>query len=140
MTTTAHGRARYVKGCRCGVCREANRAYQRRYRATKLRPVPDVSADTAPPEQAPRHGRLQRIGRSTVVADAVQRQLDDTGAAERRPGLAAAAIKLAELLDNPLAVPQHPQAAGRLVALLGLLAREERHGGRLAAVRSLTER
>ena len=132
MTTTPHGRARYTKGCRCGVCREANRAYGRKYRARRvIHAVPDAQADTedtAGTEQ-PQTG---------IVVAAVQAQLDDLGTAEHRPGLAAIAVKLAELLDNPLALPQHPAAAGRLVELLVKLTREQRRGGRLAAVRDMT--
>jgi hypothetical protein len=36
----------------------------------------------------------------------------------RRPGLAAAAVALAEILDNPRAVSSQPAAAKVLVALL----------------------
>jgi len=127
MTTTAHGRGRYTRGCRCAVCRRANREYARKRRATKLRAVPELAAQ---PEQPA----------SGVVVAAVQAQIDRLGAAESRPGLAAIAVCLAELLDNPHAVPQHPAAAGRLVELLGKLAQDQRRGGRLAAVRDMTDR
>lgn len=138
-TQTPHGRARYTKGCRCGVCREANRAYQRRYRAEKLKPVPDLPAAAKPAETREFGGDTwTRIESSNVVAEAVQRQLDELGVQERRPGLAAVALRLAELLDNPLALPQHPSAAGRLVEILGQLSKDTQRRGKLAAVRSLT--
>lgn len=34
----AHNRTGYVGGCRCPVCREANRVYQRRYYRRRHRP------------------------------------------------------------------------------------------------------
>lgn len=128
--TLAHGRARYTKGCRCGECRAANRAYQARYRATKLHAVPPAQQSAG----------MQRIETSTAVVDAVRAQLEDLGAFQRRPGLAAIAVRLAELLENPLALPHHAAAAHRLVELLGRLAKETPRPGRLAAVRDMTVR
>jgi hypothetical protein len=58
----------------------------------------------------------------------------DTG--DERPGLAAAA--LARLLDNTLALPQHPAAAGRLVEILGRLSKGAQRRGKLFAVKALT--
>lgn len=135
MTTTPHGRSRYTKGCRCGICREANREYQRHYRAKPLRAVPDTAAEVV---SSAVPGGLQRLDNGGVVAEAVQRQLDALGAVEARPGMAAIALRLAELLDNPLALPQHPAAAGRLVELLGRLSKEQQRRGRLTAVRDMT--
>lgn len=141
MTTTPHGRARYTKGCRCGVCREANRQYQRKYRAKS--PLHLVADKPTPPrsgEPVITGVTLTPIEASTAVREAVQAQLDELGVTDSRPGLSAIALKLAELLDNPLALPQHPAAAGRLVELIGRLSKERQRHGRLAAVRSMTER
>ena len=53
------------------------------------------------------------------VTAAVEAEIDALGDhGTSRPGLAAAALKLAELLDNPTATPQYPAAAGRLRDLL----------------------
>ena len=136
MTTkpTPHGRGRYTKGCRCGVCRTANREYQRRYRRAKplqAVPGPEPSAQAAADDPAaPAEG---------AVTAAVTAQLAGLPEAESRPGLAAAAIRLAELLDRPEAMPQHPAAAGRLVELLEKLGRGSVKRGRLTLVRSMTE-
>lgn len=141
MTTTPHGRGRYTKGCRCGVCREANRQYARQYRAKS--PLQLVAEKPTPPpngEPVITSMTLTPIEPSTAVREAIQAQLDELGVAESRPGLAAIALKLAELLDNPLALPQHPAAAGRLVELLGRLSKERQRRGNLAAVRAMTSR
>ena len=56
-----------------------------------------------------------------------------------RPGLAAGALAMAKILDDPCAVPQHPAAAGRLFDVLEELHRcAPRQGGKLAAVRRMT--
>lgn len=116
--------------------------YQRRYRGQSLRAVPSPPAESAPAEQTgpPAADAIvfRRIEPSTAVVEAVQRQVDELGAAESRPGASAIALKLAELLDNPLALPQHPAAAGRLVELLGQLAKDRPRRGRLTAVRDMT--
>lgn len=33
---SAHGYGKYTQGCRCGVCREAKRLYERKRRAERL--------------------------------------------------------------------------------------------------------
>lgn len=127
----AHGRSRYRQGCRCGVCREANREYQRRYRSkTPLHPLPSPPAGTTPEDPAP----------AGPVAAAVRAQIENLSGAEERPALAAVAIVLAELLDNDRAVPQHPAAAHRLVETLDKLGRSPAARGRLKGVRGLTPR
>ena len=71
-----------------------------------------------------------------TVVEAVQQQLDGLGVA---PGLAATALAMARLLDNPVALPQHPAAARCLVEILGKAAKGTQRRGRLAAVRSMTD-
>ena len=128
-TTTPHGRARYQRGCRCADCCAANRAYARdRKRATqraKLAALPAPAAATPEPAAGP-------------VAAAVINQIGGTAAAQERPGLFAIAIRLAQLLDNPAAVPQHAAAAHRLTEVLERLAQSQPRRGRLSAVRDLT--
>ena len=120
-----HGRTRYNAGCRCGVCRSANRDHSRRRRAG--RPTVVVAGD----------GAAAPVGDGRVAA-AVAAQLAGSGCVAERPGLAAVAIRLAELLDNPDAVPQHPAAAHRLTEILGVLAKGSERRGRLSLVRSMS--
>ena len=68
----------------------------------------------------------------------MQAQLDGTAAALERPGLAAIAVALAEVLDTKSAVPQHAAAAHRLVEVLGTLAKSSTRRGRLTVVRGMT--
>jgi hypothetical protein len=61
-------------------------------------------------------------------------------AAESRPGLAATAVALAQLLDNPAARNQHAAAAKVLTNLLDALAKvgAPRRRSHLALVREMT--
>lgn len=124
MTTTDHGRSRYRRGCRCDVCRQANREYQRDHRAKQLQAVP-----------APEPNFTDA---ATSVVDAVQAEIDASPIAGQRPGLAAIALAMARILDNPHAIPQQPAAAARLVELLGKLSKGTQPRGRLAAVQKMT--
>ncbi|VBA60293.1 hypothetical protein [Mycobacterium attenuatum] len=124
MTTTDHGRSRYRRGCRCDVCRQANREYQRGHRAKQLQAVPAPASDST--------------GVVTPVVDAVQAEIDASPIAGQRPGLAAIALAMARILDNPHAIPQQPAAAARLVELLGKLSKGTQPRARLAAVQKMT--
>ena len=122
-----HNRARYRRGCRCGVCRAANRTYQRERRASAAPklctavPNSDTTGDV-----------------TSCVSAAVTEELLLIGP-HGRPGLAAGALAMAKILDDPCAVPQHPAAAGRLFDVLEELHRcAPRQGGKLAAVRRMT--
>ena len=132
-----HDRRRYQSGCRCADCCAANRAYARqnkRDRQRRLRAVPAAESAPKSPKSAP-----PEAAAPGAVTAAVAAQLADLDAARHRPGLAAAAIRLAELLDRPEAMPQHPAAAGRLVELLEKLTRGNAKRGRLTVVRTMTE-
>lgn len=129
LSDRPHGRSRYVAGCRCGTCKLANREYQRTRRARPLAAVtPPPPGVTTPPDTA-----------GPVVA-AVRAQLELLDASDDRPALAAIAVALAEVLDNPAAIPQHAAAAHRLVELLGSLSQGSGRRGRLASVRDMTGR
>jgi hypothetical protein len=67
-------------------------------------------------------------------------QAEIGAAADARPGLAAVALCLARLVDNPRAVNQHPAAARVLASLLDKLASAsaQRRRGGLALVKSMT--
>lgn len=85
--------------------RVSQRLYMREYRASKA-----GHSDTDP---------VTPTGNTYSVTTAVEAEIEalaDHGTG--RPGLAAVALKLAELLDNSSATPQHPAAAGRLRDLL----------------------
>jgi hypothetical protein len=59
-----------------------------------------------------------------------------------RPGLVAAAVAMARILDNPKAVSSQPPAARVLTSLLDKLRSASAQGrrGRLAVVRTMTEK
>ena len=74
-----------------------------------------------------------------AVVAAVMTEIEWMGR-HRRPGLAAAAVALAEILDNPKAVSSQPAAAKVLSALLGKLRSVSAggHRGRLTVVRAMS--
>ncbi len=121
-----HGRTRYNAGCRCGECRSANRDHQRRRRSKHLTAVPPDEG-LQPPEFT-----------DGAVTEAVRAQLADIAGALERPGLVAIAIRLAQLLDNQAAIPQHPQTAHRLTEVLTTLSKSSNRRGRLSIVRDMT--
>ena len=138
--TTTHDRAAYRRGCRCEVCCEANRVYARerkRRKTSEIRAAPAEVGRSGPPESiAKTSNDPEPRGR---VVEAVARDLASCNAFEERPGLAATAMAMAELLDNPSATPQWPAAAARLTAILTEVvpAVPVRASG-LAAVREMT--
>jgi hypothetical protein len=126
-----HGTRRgYKNGCRCDDCKYAQRLYQQRYRQRRAAGV--VADPTAPFTQS-------RLTPSEIgpVESGVEAEI--AGPAESRPGLAAAALALARILDNPKAVSSQPAAAK---VLAGLLRTASAHGrrGHLALVRTMTEK
>jgi hypothetical protein len=76
---------------------------------------------------------------SSVVA-AVQQEIDSL--VSPRPGLAAVALAMAAVLDDPKATSTKPPAAGQLMRVMELL-RKSSDGvrrGRLAVVKSMTSK
>lgn len=71
---------------------------------------------------------------------AVREEIDGLGPCVR-PGLAAAAMALARILDNPKAISSQPPAAAQLVHILERL-RKSAAGSKpkLASVRQMTDR
>ena len=133
--TGAHGRSRYTRGCRCNVCITAEREYQRnRYRRKRGLPV----GPSVVPTPNVVHSRPTSAQDGSVVA-AVHGELDASAAAAERPGLAAAALALAAILDDPQHVAVQPAAARQLVAILGTLSKRARGRGKLAVVKSMTK-
>jgi hypothetical protein len=125
--TAKHGtRRRYVEGCRCADCTEANRLYFRQRRAGES-PAVVVSPPQEPSGPGP-------------VESAVVIELATLPAATDRPGLAQMALALARILDNPKAVSSQPPAARMLTTLLERLrlSSARAHRGRLAVVRAMS--
>jgi hypothetical protein len=129
-----HGRTRYTRGCRCAVCKAAERDYQRnRYRRQRGLPVdpPD------PPRLSVVESRPVSSHDGSMVV-AVRDELAAAPAAAERPGPAAAALALAAILDDPQHVAVQPAAAGQLAAILGMLSKRTQHRGKLAVLKSMT--
>lgn len=115
-----HGRARYQRGCRCNVCKAAEAAHKRRWRASKrAAEIPDEIAEGP-------------------VCAGVRGELAST--ADTRPGRFALALSMALVLDN--APPRlHPPASRVLTRILDRAAAESKPApSRLAALRALTDR
>ena len=116
------------------MCKTAEREYQRnRYRRQRGLPVdppdpPKLSVVDCPPVSS---------HEGSVVA-AVRAELGAAPAAAERPGLAAAALALAAILDDPQHVAVQPAAARQLVTILGTLSKRTQRRGKLALVKSMT--
>jgi hypothetical protein len=104
-----NGRERLWCSERCRKRAARLRARQERARQAV---VVDLVArrDAGPP--------TDRVGSAEA---AVKAELDGMPEAERRPGLAAAAMSMAKLLDDPASAPQAPAAARVLRDLLDVL-------------------
>jgi hypothetical protein len=80
-------------------------------------------------------GAVAEVGQ---VEAAVREEVEHLSTAATRPGLAAAALAMARLLDSPLNTAQHPQAVARLQAALAeLRVGADSKRGWLAAVREM---
>jgi hypothetical protein len=109
--------SRYAQGCRCDDCREGHklkaREYSQRKAAGQVRPRAEVYEIHTPfpngkPDLEP--GPVEAGVQAEIV-----------GVADVRPGLAATALALARLLDDPTARNQAPAAAKALVGVLDKL-------------------
>ena len=111
--------SRYSQGCRCADCTEAHRLRAIDYRTRKEESEPEP---TSP-------GQVEK---------AVQAELG--GLAVSRPSLAAVAIAMARILDNPRAKSTQPAAAKVLVSALDALHKSSAQGrrGNLALVKEMT--
>jgi hypothetical protein len=68
----------------------------------------------------------------------VRAELEAAPTASERPGLAAVALALASILDDPTHLATKPAAARQLVAILGQLSKRAQRRGKLAVVESMT--
>lgn len=127
----SHGtQRRYVQGCRCDDCREAHRVSAREYRERRANGETEALSVVAVP--------------SVVVPGPVEigvtEEIDGL-ASQARPGLAAAALCIARLMDNPRAINQQPAAAKVLISMLEKLRSASPAGRRgLAVVREMTKK
>ncbi len=136
--TLEHGRTRYTRGCRCEVCKAAERDYQRnRYQRQRGLAADDAADTPGLVLTAVTGSDADSSGDGPVVAG-VQAELDAASAAAERPGLAAIALALAAILDEPKHVAAQPAAARQLVAVLNTLAKRISRRGKLALVKSMT--
>jgi hypothetical protein len=135
----SHG-TRYMyqkKGCRCDACTQANRDYFKARNQAK---------------NAEKHGGGTVTVLKTVATGATQPAVREIGpneagtlleleglpAAASRPGLVQVVLTLARLMDSPMAIAQHPQAAGRWAEIMDRLRKGAEKKGRLSAVRQMT--
>lgn len=143
MADAGHGtRTRYNRGCTdgtggtaCDPCKQANRDYfklrnQKKNAEKHGGTVASLPTAANAPVDQPRGLGPNEAG---VVAE-----LEGLPSLETRPGLVQAAYTLARVLDSPLAIAQHPQAAGRLADILDKLRKGAERKGRLATVRAMT--
>jgi hypothetical protein len=112
--------SRYSQGCRCADCTEAHRQRAIDYRTRKEESEPEP---TSP-------GQVEK---------AVQAEIG--GLAVSRPSLAAIALAMARILDNPRAKSSQPPAAKVLAAVMDTLheSTPDRRGN-LALVKSMTKK
>lgn len=139
MHKNAHGMRRtYKAGCRCDQCKQAESAYKRDLRRRHREAVGEVVTGAAPSLSLVTGSGAEFLTSENTVTAAVSLEISGIGA-HLRPGLAAAAIALARVLDNPKAVSTQPAAAAKLSDLLKQF-RKNSSGrqSKLAAVRSLT--
>ena len=102
--------------------REQSREYMREYRARKRAEAAET-VDTEPV--------------STAVQDAVRAELAPLPTTVTRPALAAAAMAMAKILDDPAQAPHHPAAGRALGDIPTRLHSNTRRGDtRLAAMRA----
>ncbi len=125
-----HGtRRRYIEGCHCEDCTAANIAYQHQWRQCRTcgePTTPNITVSLSPVTPGP-------------VGAGVQPEIGGLAAAAR-PGLAAMALSLAQIMDDPKARNQQPAAAKVLSALFDKLHRAGAQGrrGNLTVVRAMT--
>lgn len=135
-----HGtRQCYADGCRQPECKAAQAQYMREWKARKSGAVVEM-----PTRGRPRKGSAQErpdIGRAVGEAEqAVLEELETLSSAATRKSAVAAALAMARILDNPLALTQQASAAGKLLTIMEELRKGSgRSKGRLASVQAMTK-
>lgn len=116
--------------------RERKARYRARKRAEGAAPV----KSNVTPLRAAKHKAGDAVDTaSSPTVDAVLKALDGMQSAADRPDLAAAAIAMAALIDNPAATPMaKPPATKQLQEIMSTLREaKESKGGKLADLRRL---
>jgi hypothetical protein len=133
-----HGsRTRYNGGCRCDLCKQASRDYDKIRRQRMLASKHSPGTVTRLPSQ-----QVERpIDEMGPVKAGVMAQISALSTAANRPGLVAIAHKLADDLDNPLTVAQHASISKQLRETMADLGKgSDSKTGKLAAVRQMTRK
>jgi hypothetical protein len=115
MAATRGTQRSYVAGCRCKDCKEAHRAAARDYRERRANGPTPASVVTIP------SAVVSEPAGPGPVESGVQAEISGLAAAELRPGVVAAALALARVLDNPRVASVHPPAVKVLVMVLDTL-------------------
>lgn len=140
-----HGtRQCYADGCRRPECKLAQSKYRRDLKARNAgATVTSIARPGRRPKgsEAPKPAAMAPAPSGDGPAErAVVEELTTLTSAETRKGAAQAALAMARILDNPLALTQQPQAAARLTAILEDLRKgSTRRKGRLASVQAMTK-
>jgi hypothetical protein len=144
MHENIHGlRQTYKAGCRCDLCKQAESEYKKDLRRRQREAVGEFVTPVTPalslvtPEVVTANSQVSSLG---AVEAAVAGEIEQLGP-HRRPGVAAVALALARILDNPKAVSTQPPAAGQLVHAMNTL-RKSATGAKpkLASVRAMTSK
>jgi hypothetical protein len=144
MHEYAHGsRQSYKRGCRCDLCKCAEREYKRDLRQRQREEVGEFVTRGVPSLSLVAGGGsgLLTSGNAANSCGAVESAVAEEIAAleaHSRPGIEAACLALAAVLDNPKAVSTKPAAAAKLVHLLDTLRKGSNTSRKLASVRQMT--
>lgn len=133
-----HGTGRcYREGCRCDDCRRAMREYNADLRRRKAEGGPIGPSGRV--IELPSASANSRGAGPGAVEAAVLEEISDLQLTSDRPGLAAMAVSLAQLMDDGASKAKRPEAAAKLEGIL-----EKLHKGadakksKLASVRAMT--
>jgi hypothetical protein len=132
----------YNRGCRCAACKSAaaDARRERRKRQSEAVGEPETVDTGGQLVSVPTFEPSTSVTGSGPVESAVSLEIEQLGP-HRRPGVAAVALALARILDNPKAVSSQPPAAGQLVHAMNTL-RKSATGAmpKLASIRSMTSK
>jgi hypothetical protein len=142
MHEYAHGsRQSYKRGCRCDLCKQAEREYKKDLRQRQREAVGEFVTPSVTLSLVSGSGsdfKSHPVSGSGAVESAVALEIDELGP-HQRPGLAAGALAMARILDNPKAVSTQPAAAAKLAQILETLRRTSTATKpKLASVRQMT--
>ena len=136
-------RQSYADGCRCFECKSAQAAYRRERQASNAGvDVPARRVGRPPKDSAASVTVLPGSLSSGCPGAVEQATLDELAgltSAETHKAIAAGALVMARILDNPLALAQQSQALARLEAVMERLRKgSQKRKGRLASVQAMT--